>query len=180
MILPRVPKPPPPKPQGRLRLSSEPQGASILLDGKVYPHFTPTIVEGDVGGTLHVTFKLDGYASKEAEVYIAEGEHPFATKLEKLAAPPPTPEPPRPKPHPPTVKEPKEPAGKSALSVIVRPWAIVYVDGTRLRQTPVTDFELPAGKHTIELVNESKSRREKITVTLKPGEPEVIRREWDK
>ena len=42
----------------------------------------------------------------------------------------------------------------------------MLVDGTRLRQTPVRDFELPAGKHTIELVNEGKNRREKVQVTI--------------
>ena len=35
----------------------------------------------------------------------------------------------------------------------VRPWAIVYIDGKRLRQTPIVDYTLPAGKHSLELVN---------------------------
>lgn len=182
-VLPRLgigPKPPPPpKPQGRLRLNSDPPGASILLDGKVFPHFTPTVVEGDVGATLHVTFKLDGYNPKEADVYIADGEHAFGAKLERAAPPPPVPAPaPAPVKH--HESKPKEPEGFGTISVFVRPWAIVYVDGTRLRQTPVQSFKLPAGKHVIELVNEGKNRREKVQLQLKPDAAEEIRRDWDK
>ena len=62
----------------------------------------------------------------------------------------------------------------------MRPWAIVFVDKQRLRQTPINDYSLPSGKHVIELVNEGKNRREKIEVTLKPGEEQEIKRDWDK
>jgi hypothetical protein len=182
VVWPLHPPAPPQKPQGRLRLNSEPVGASILLDGKLFAHFTPTTVEGDIGSTMHVTFKLDGYAPKEADVYIAEGEHPFAAKLDKLATPPPpAPEPP-PRPH----EKPHTPppaAGKvvmSPISVFVHPWAIVYVDGTRIHQTPLNSYNLSVGKHVIELVNESKNRREKIPIVVKPNDPQEIRREWDK
>jgi hypothetical protein len=72
-----------------------------------------------------------------------------------------------------------EPAGKGTISVFVRPWAIVFIDGSRLQQTPVKNYELPSGKHTIELVNEGRNRREKITVDLKIGAGEEIRRDWD-
>jgi hypothetical protein len=186
VVLPKIgigPKPPPPpKPQGRLRLNSDPPGASILVDGKVFPHFTPTVVEGDVGATLHVTFKLDGYNPKEADVAIADGEHAFGTKLDRAAPPPPAPAPtPAPAPsHHHSAPTPKEPAGFGTISVFVRPWAIVYVDGTRLRQTPVQAFKLPAGKHVIELVNEGKNRREKVQLQLKPDAAEEIKRDWDK
>ena len=64
----------------------------------------------------------------------------------------------------------------------VRPAAvgIVYVDGTRLRQTPVQTYELPAGKHVLELVNDPKGKREKMLITLKPGEAQEIKKDWDK
>src|SRR5262249_22642485 len=148
-----------------------------------YPHFTPTAVEGDVGSTLQVEFKLDGYAPKSAEVYVGEGERPFNAKLERLEAPPPAPAPPQPPKHehkPRPAVAAKEPVGKATLSVFVRPWAIVYVDGARLRQTPVQAYELNSGKHTIELVNESKAKREKMIVNLNPGDTHEIRLDWDK
>ena len=99
-------------------------------------------------------------------------------------APAPTPPPPEPVKHEhhstSAPKPPKEPVGEASLSVLVRPWAIVFVDHQRLKQTPVQGYKLPSGKHVIELVNEGKNRREKIEVNLKPGEEQEIKRDWDK
>jgi hypothetical protein len=172
------------KPQGKLRLNTEPPGASILVDGKRFPHFTPAVVGGDVGATMKLTFTMDGFKTQEAEVYVAEGEHPFNVHLQPTAgAPVPTPTAPEPvkhEHHATTPKAPKEPVGEATLSVLVRPWAIVFVDKQRLKQTPVTGYKIPSGKHVIELVNEGKNRREKIEVSLKPGEEQEIKRDWDK
>lgn len=185
VVMPYGPAKPVVKPQGKLKLNTDPPGASVLVNDKVHPRFTPTVVEGDVGSSLRITFKLDGYKAKEVEVTVREGENPFAVKLEPgepVAPPKPVVEPPKPVSahhHHSTPKE-APASGKGTLTVTVRPWAIVLVDGTRLRQTPVRDFELPAGKHTIELVNEGKNRREKVQVTIKNGELEEIKRDWDK
>jgi hypothetical protein len=175
------------KPQGKLRVGTEPPGASILVDGKRFPRFTPAVVEGEIGATLKLTFSMDGFKTQEAEVYVAEGEHPFNVRLQPVAAPPTAPTP-APTPEPVAKKEhhehhaaaPKEPVGEATLSVLVRPWAIVFVDHQRLKQTPVQGYKLPSGKHVIELVNEGKNRREKIEVSLKPGEEQEIKRDWDK
>lgn len=174
----------PARPQGKLRLNSEPPGASILIDGKRFPHFTPTVVEGDIGSTLKLTFSMDGFKTQDTEVYVAEGEHPFNVRLQPTA-PAPAPAPPPPEPakhehHEHHAAAVKEPAGEATLSVLVRPWAIVFVDHQRLKQTPVQDYKIPSGKHVIELVNEGKNRREKIEVNLKPGEEQEIKRDWDK
>jgi hypothetical protein len=173
------------KPQGKLRVGTEPPGASILVDGKRFPRFTPAVIEGDIGATLKLTFTMDGFKTKEADVYVGEGEHPFNVKLEPVAAPPPTtptpaPEPPKHEHHEHHSAAPKEPVGEATLSVLVRPWAIVFVDKQRLKQTPVQGYKIPSGKHVIELVNEGKNRREKIEVNLKPGEEQEIKRDWDK
>jgi serine/threonine-protein kinase len=187
VVMPYGPKKPVAKPQGRLKLSTNPAGASVMVDGKVHPRFTPTVIEGDVGANVQITFKLDGYKPKIVEATVRAGETPFGVALDRDETPKPQPVEP-----PPQVEKPKrehhhssrdkEPVltGKGTLTVKVRPWAIVYVDGTRLRQTPVVNFELPAGKHTIELVNEGKNRREKVNVTIKPDDPQEITRDWDK
>jgi hypothetical protein len=173
------------KPQGKLRLNSDPPGASIQVNGKRFPHFTPTVVEADIGSTIKLTFIMDGFKTQEAEVSVPEGEHPFNVKLQP-SAPAPTPAPAPPEPvakkehHEHHAAAPKEPVGEATLSVLVRPWAIVFVDHQRLKQTPVQGYKLPSGKHVIELVNEGKNRREKIEVSLKPGEEQEIKRDWDK
>lgn len=173
------------KPQGHLRLQTDPPGASVTVNGANWSHFTPTVIDGDIGATLHVGFKLDGYAPKEADVYVTEGEHPFSVKLDTQVKAPPTVESPPVKEHhhhssSSSTKPPKEEGGDGSITIHVRPWAIVYVDGTRLRQTPVQDFKLKAGKHTIELFNEGKNRREKIQIQVKTGESQEINRDWDK
>jgi hypothetical protein len=174
----------PAKPQGKLRLNTEPPGASILVDGKRFPRFTPAVVDGDVGATLKLTFAMDGYKTQEADVYVADGEHQFNVRLQPAvvvpAPAPPPPEPAKHEHHEHHAATAKESVGQATLSVLVRPWAIVFVDHQRLKQTPVQGYQLAAGKHVIELVNESKNRREKIEVNLKPGEEQELRRDWDK
>lgn len=173
---------------GRLKLVSDPPNATITVDGNVLPHFTPTSIEANVGATLKVSFKLDGYTPKEEEVYIAPGEHSFSVKLQPMvAAPPPpvvTPEPPPAEVKPAATvaadhKKKRRASGPGTISVFVKPWAIVFVDGTRLRQTPLADFKLASGSHEIELVNESKHQRERITVEVRPGTVQEIRRNWE-
>jgi hypothetical protein len=66
--------------------------------------------------------------------------------------------------------------GKGRLSVAVRPWAIVRVDGKRLQQTPVRDVELPAGAHVITL--EGSDRSETLHVIIEPRKTESITRDW--
>ncbi len=170
------------KPQGRLRVNTNPPGASILVDGKRFPRFTPATIEGDIGSTLKLTFNMEGFQTQESEVYVGEGEHTFNVALKAVAAPTPapTPEPEPPKKEHHAAKAAKEPVGEATISVLVRPWAIVFVDKQRLKQTPVQGYKLPSGKHVVELVNESKGRREKIEVSLKPGDDQEIRRDWDK
>ena len=85
------------------------------------------------------------------------------------SGPTPTPEPAKKEHHEHHATVAKEPVGEATLSVFVRPWAIVFVDHQRLKQTPVQGYKLPSGKHVIELVNEGKNRREKIEVTLSPA-----------
>jgi len=89
----------PQKPQGKLRLQTNPPGASILVDGKRFPRFTPATIEGDIGATLKLTFSMDGFETQESDVYVGEGEHNFSIKLKPVAAPP-APAPAAPEPAP--------------------------------------------------------------------------------
>ena len=179
--------PVPGKPQGHVRLQTDPPGATVTVNGVNWSHFTPTVIDGDINSTVHIGFKLDGYQPNDTNILVLEGEHTVTVKLEaapKQAPPPPT-DTTTSKEHEhhhhgSTAKPGKEETGEGMITIRVRPWAIVYVDGSRLRQTPVTDFKLKAGKHTIELVNEGKNRREKIPLQVKAGDSTNIERDWDK
>ena len=60
------------------------------------------------------------------------------------------------------------PPGK--LAVDVRPWATVFVDGSRVGMTPIDPLTLPAGRHRVELINDEIGAHVVRSVTVKPGE----------
>jgi hypothetical protein len=171
---------PPPKmrPIGRIQLKTTPPGASVKVDDHVLPHFTPTPVEGFVDDTSHLTITLSGYKPHEEDVIFHKDERPLSIVLDKIDEAPfevkKRSHAEKPK------KEKEEPQGKGSISIFVHPWAIVFVDGTRLRQTPIANFELASGKHEFKLVNEGLSKTETISLTIKPGTNPEIRREWAK
>ncbi len=70
--------------------------------------------------------------------------------------------------------------GKATLTILVRPWAIVYIDGKKLQQTPLRNYPISAGAHKILLVNDTKGKREEIKLKVSAGEaiPE-IKRTWE-
>ncbi len=197
------------KNRGKLRLSSDPEGATVVVDGKLQGRPTPTVIEGEIGATLRVAFRLEGYLDKEADVFVGEGERPFRAKLDRRDVPPvvvPLPAPPvenaPPNLAPPVVSERRKKdrdrdrdgsskrekvvptsvapsmSGTGALSVHVRPWAIVYVDGAKIRQTPLEGHSLTAGLHTVELVNDGLKKREKVTAEIRADKTFDIKRDW--
>ena len=57
------------------------------------------------------------------------------------------------------------------LNVNVRGgWAEVYVDGKAVDTTPLYQHQLPAGRHTVEIVNGSTGERKTRVVTIIPKE----------
>lgn len=90
-----------------------------------------------------------------------------ATDASGLAPkPPPTTNPP-----PPVARAPGE------LVVLVKPWATLWLDGTPVGETPYR-VSLPAGRHSLRLVNEERGKNEWVTVTVMPGKATTIERNW--
>ena len=48
------------------------------------------------------------------------------------------------------------------------------MDGRRIGNTPQMNIRLPAGRHTITLVNPDFNIRERVTVTIAPGGTETL------
>ena len=69
---------------------------------------------------------------------------------------------------------------KATLTILVRPWAIVYVDGKKIQQTPLRNYPISVGNHKLLLVNDTKGKREEIKLKVTAGEaiPE-IKRTWE-
>jgi serine/threonine protein kinase len=54
-----------------------------------------------------------------------------------------------------------------SLKISVRPWADVYIDGKFRETTPIADpIELPAGRHTIKLINPSFQTHEEVVTVV--------------
>jgi hypothetical protein len=185
LLPPAVIKPieqPPPKarPMSHIQLKTTPPGAQVKLDETVLNHFTPTTLEGPVGVTEHLTLTLAGYKPHEEDVLFAEQERPLVIVLDKLDETPF-----ELRKHPVVVKKndtpppPKQP-GHGTISIFVHPWAVVFMDGVRLRQTPIANLEVPTGSHEFQMVNETLKKSETVNVTIKPGPNPEIRLEFEK
>ena len=111
---------------------------------------------------------------------------------EPVAVPPPPPEPipeptPEPEAAPPAIAEkaaPEKPAvvepapvkapQKGKLTIRVRPYATVFLDGTALGQTPLAPVTLSPGAHTLRLINRDLDKDITRTVEVKPGQPTLF------
>ena len=64
--------------------------------------------------------------------------------------------------------------GEGTLKVLVKPWAVVYLDGKKLGETPFAPVKVDAGEHVLLLVNDSLKVRRKKTINVAPGRTVTI------
>ncbi len=60
------------------------------------------------------------------------------------------------------------------LRVNTTPWSQVFVDGRLIGNTPQMNIPLPAGQHTITLVNSEFNIRERVPVVIRSGQTETV------
>ncbi len=106
---------------------------------------------------------------------------PLPSETQARAAPIPVTQPPARTVAPKPVKQ-KAPATEAPASLWIRasPWAEVIVDGEYRGMTPLPAFRLPAGPHTVLLVNKELKAHRSINLKLKPGEERVLREDLAK
>ena len=68
-------------------------------------------------------------------------------------------------------------AKKAKLTIRVRPWASISIDGKNFGQTPQT-IELDRGKHRIVLTNDGINRVERFSLNLKAGQARSVDKDW--
>lgn len=56
------------------------------------------------------------------------------------------------------------------LTLDTVPWSQVTLNGESLGTTPILRHQLPAGPHTLLLVNPERGLRQRYRVTIRPGE----------
>jgi serine/threonine protein kinase len=83
--------------------------------------------------------------------------------------------PPTPPPH--GASSPTAIVRKGELAILVRPWAIAWLNGRKLGQTPFRDT-VPAGKYRLRLANEDLSRDEITIINVVPDQTTTIQRSW--
>jgi serine/threonine-protein kinase len=81
---------------------------------------------------------------------------------------------PRPPPPPPAAPAAQDPG---ELVVLAKPWATLWLDGKPAGETPFR-VTIPAGRHSLRLVNEERGKSEWATVTITPGRTTTIERNW--
>ncbi|WP_434345260.1 protein kinase domain-containing protein [Myxococcus virescens] len=64
---------------------------------------------------------------------------------------------------------------KGRLELRIRPYAVVYLNGKKLGETPLNAVEVPAGRHTLRLVNEELGKDVTQSVAVKAGQSTVFK-----
>ncbi len=138
---------------GTLRVSSRPDGARILLDGRLYSRTTNTVLEHVKRGPHVIRLEKDGYVSEERTISVpAGGEIGVNPTLRKQpgnaatggqAGDNVTPQ--------------AKPGKMATVRVQARPYADYFVDGEpRAKGMPSVELQLEAGRlHLIKIVHPS-------------------------
>jgi serine/threonine-protein kinase len=57
----------------------------------------------------------------------------------------------------------------------IRPYAVVYLDGKKVGETPFAAIEVPAGTYTVTAVNRTLNKKVSRSFEVKAGEANVFR-----
>ncbi|HJL19166.1 MAG TPA: serine/threonine-protein kinase [Sandaracinaceae bacterium LLY-WYZ-13_1] len=149
-----------------IRIVTEPENARVRFDGEWHESGSPYEFRVPTR-RYEITVAKTGFRTEEREVALTSGE---ASELEVELRRRPTrgrgrgrAGPPDPTPSEPTSREP------GRLTFNSRPWCNVSVDGRNAGQTPVVNFQLPPGRHTIVCENPQAGSR-RVVVNIPPGQ----------
>lgn len=164
--------------QGKLKVSGQPSGSELFVDGKSLGQIPQTV--SLTVGEHQIELRAEGYISKSQKVSLrADKTVPLQIRLQK------------------TPLASKVDAGKSQntrkppdhrvhkrgtgyLAVIIQggSWARVYVDGKKYGITPLKPIKLPAGRHKVRLVNTDLKKSINKTVTIVAKQKFKLRHHW--
>lgn len=138
---------------GTLHVRPEPAGGAVRVAG-LGRGTTPLSIKGlPAGVALRVQIDLPGHAPYDQQVTLEPGAE--LTLQPRLT--------------PARSGRPKiRPRRHGALSVNSEPWSVVYVDGVKVRNTPLVRHRLRAGRHHVRLVNAGRKLSAVRTVKIKP------------
>ena len=200
-----APKPAAPAPAptvNQVVISSNPSGASVIINGQTMGT-TPFTWDKPFFGAVNVAVSKSGYKQSSKTIEFTGGTLRESFTLDKEAPPPPAPAPvvkaePKPTPPPPVpVDEPDDfgldpdpapapaPAptaaafsGSGDASIFIAsipPVADVYLDGKLVGKTNVSELKLPAGTHNLKFVKGPKELTKAITVQPGKNPSQMVR-----
>jgi len=149
-----------------LPVTSDPSGASVTVDGKPAGE-TPLTVTLTGASRVTVRLEMAGYVPVQQQIDPMKPPTTLDLALSRREdrTPPPRNDPPdRDKPR-------KAQDEDGMLTLRSEPWARLFIDGKDTgRFTPVAEMPLPAGKHTIKLVNDEENLSASFSLTIKAGQ----------
>jgi len=160
-----------------LEVTSRPANARVLLArGSDEPAEigetgdTPVRVLVDRSQSYRIKIAKNGYRSFEQALTFEEGRTTLALapELERESGGP---------GHP--VRPTPPPAAGGKLTVITQPWTMVYINGRRVKQTPLLNHELAPGRYQLTLLNQEAGIRHTEMVIIQEGRTTMIRRTQD-
>ena len=135
-------------------INSSPSGATVLIDGKSVGVTPYVLNSGTAGAKLGVELRLDGYDNQRFNATFPEaGKESYTRQLRAAAVP--------------------EAPGKISVNVS-EGWAEVWIDGQKVETTPLYNYELAAGTHTIKVVNPSSGFEDTKTVKIQAGKADKV------
>ncbi len=136
-------------PSPEISFRSSPSGASVFVNGSLAGRTPFTWSGGVAGASARVEYRLSGYQSTSFTASVPQ-DGQTASESHTLQA------------------EAKQP-GHIAVNVS-KGWAYVYIDGKKLETTtPLANHEVPAGAHSIRVVNEALGIDSTQNVSVEPG-----------
>jgi len=151
---------------GGARITSEPTGAEVTLDGE--PRGTTPLALGDLEpGTFEVEVSLSEHRTWRGELVVAAGETvTLEAPLRRRSSGRPAMREVVERPEMAEMTE--EVAGSGTLSVNTRPWSRVYLGARQLGTTPIGRASVPAGAVQLRLVDRDGNEHRR-TVQVAPG-----------
>lgn len=164
-------------------ITSIPDDAKVYLirDGeKKYVGKTPYQGTLDPSGSYSVEVEKEKYETWRSDVKFQPGSDKVTILAQLVEAgkgsPVEQPEEEKGKTHHGRVKRPKDGGGTGGgggtgfLSVSTQPWTIVYIDGQKIRNTPLINYPLPSGQHKVRLINTQFNINQSYTVIIVSGQ----------
>lgn len=180
--------------EGELTVSSDPAGVELFVDG-ARVGTTPVKLSRIAPGQHLLEGRLAGHEVAKRTVTLSPGR-PLEVLLTMVPERPLQPEPPTSilTPLPPSAGTETQDAGsgqavpgstqrrspdrgrgeaQGRLTLKTEPWTTVYLGKRRLGDTPLLGVSLPAGRHTLLLVNQEKGVRSSVEVVIRTGQTTV-------